>query len=300
MSSRWSLHHLEQRDLRLTLLPGIGGRLWDVSFQGNSLLFQNPDLEGLALENTPPSDLPTRSPQFGFPLWGGEKTWIAPDTSWANGAPFPALDSGRYQITSLSGSQIEMASSLCPISLLSVSRLVNLTSHNSWTIEHTVTNHGNRPRKTGIWSVMMLDTPSMIGVAAGKPEFHTVFGDPVGIVTSNQKCVTANCSRLQEFKIGAPNPTGISLIRCGEAGPWISCQTSPPQQDDRYAHQHPFEIFNSGDYAYCEAEWHSAARNLGSGETMSFLQTFRVWAHDEIRNTPSAQSDHEELLLCMS
>ncbi|AXT36264.1 hypothetical protein D1820_15475 [Phaeobacter sp. LSS9] len=300
MSFRWRVHHLEQSDLRLTLLPGIGGRLWDVSFQGNSLLFQNPDLDGLALEGTQPSDLPTRSPQFGFPLWGGEKTWIAPDTSWANGAPFPALDSGSYHITSMSGSQIVMASSICPISQLSVSRRVTLTSHNSWTIEHNATNHGTRPRPTGIWSVIMLDAPSMIGVVTGKPEFNTVFGEPNGIVTSSKTSVIANCARLQEFKIGVPNPNGTSLIRCGEAGPWMSCSVSPPEQGDQFAHQYPFEIFNSGDYAYCEAEWHSPTRHLESGETMSFHQAFRVWANDEILRTPSTQSDYEELLSCMS
>ncbi|WP_216825465.1 hypothetical protein [Kiloniella sp. EL199] len=147
---------------------------------------------------------------------------------------------------------------------------------------------------------MMLDTPSMIGVVTGKPEFHTVFGDPDGIVTSGQTCVVTDCARLQEFKVGLPNPNGNSLIRCSEAGPWISCSVSPPEQDHRFAHQYPFEIFNSGDYAYCEAEWHSPARNLGSGETMSFQQAFRVWADDENPNIPGTQSKSKELLSCMS
>lgn len=93
MSDRWHLVQLSKGGLKLTLLPGIGGRLWDVELDGHSLLFQNPDLVGFDIGNTPIEKLPTRSPQFAFPLWGGEKTWIAPDTFWANGAPFPALDS---------------------------------------------------------------------------------------------------------------------------------------------------------------------------------------------------------------
>lgn len=300
MSFRWRVQHLEQGKLRLTLLPGIGGRLWDINFRGKSLLFQNPDLDGLPFEDTQFSDLPTRSPQFGFPLWGGEKTWIAPDTSWANGAPFPALDSGPYQIRSKNGTHVEMVSAICPISHLSVSRRINLISGDGWTIEHGVTNHGTRPRSTGIWSVMMLDTPAKIGVDKGEAQASTVFGNPDDMVTSDQTCVVSDCYRLQEFKVALPNPGGSSLIRCGENGPWIGCSMTPPQQGDHYAHQHPFEVFNSGDYAYCEAEWHSPVRNLGSGETMNFKQAFRIWTNDEVFNAPEIHPANKELLSCMS
>ncbi|WP_253282775.1 hypothetical protein [Ruegeria sp. HKCCD7318] len=274
--------------------------MWDINFRGKSLLFQNPDLDGLPFEDIQPSDLPTRSPQFGFPLWGGEKTWIAPDTSWANGAPFSALDSGPYQVRSKSDTHIKLVSTICPISNLSVSRRITLSSNDRWSIEHSVTNHGTHPRPTGIWSVMMLDTPAKIGVDTGAAQASTVFGNPDEMVTSDQTCVVSDCSRLQEFKVGLPNPDGNSLIRCGENGPWIGCSVTPPQKSDQYAHQHPFEVFNSGDYAYCEAEWHSPLCNLGSGETMSFKQAFRVWTNDEVFNAQKKQSENKELLSCMS
>ena len=130
MSDRWSVLHLQEGDLQLTLLPGIGGRLWDVEFQGHSVLFQNSDLEGLAVDEARLTDLPTRSPQFGFPLWGGEKTWIAPDSAWTQGAPFPVLDSGAYEITTHGSTQIEMTSAICPVSHLSVTRRIAMTSSN--------------------------------------------------------------------------------------------------------------------------------------------------------------------------
>ena len=60
MPDRWSVLQLQQGDLQLTVLPGIGGRLWDVQVGGNSLLFQNPDLDGVKVENTRLADLPTR------------------------------------------------------------------------------------------------------------------------------------------------------------------------------------------------------------------------------------------------
>lgn len=300
MPDRWSTHHLQQNNLRLTLLPGIGGRLWDIDFQGRSLLFQNPDLKGLKLDDTCLADLPTRSPQFGFPLWGGEKTWIAPDASWTDGAPFPVLDSGPYQISSKSSTHIEMTSAICPDSHLSVSRRISLTSSKSWDIAHTVTNHGSAVRETGIWSVMMLKTPSKIGMAMDIPHFDPVFGNAEGIVAENSKSVVSNCTRLQEFKIGLPNPYGHTLIRCGQDGPLLLCSVPKPREHNQFAHRHPFEVFNSGDYAYCEAEWHSPVRTLAQNETMSFQQTFCFLTDGDGSQMPKAIKQDEEFLSCMS
>lgn len=112
---QWEIITLKLEDLKLDVLPGIGGRLWDIKIHGNSLLFQNPDLIGVSFDFNDMAALPTRSPQFGFPLWGGEKTWIAPDTLWSNGAPFPALDSGTYKVTSQDGTHLEMVLSLIHI-----------------------------------------------------------------------------------------------------------------------------------------------------------------------------------------
>jgi len=100
MLDRWATLKLQKDDLELIILAGIGGRLANLK------------------------DLPTRSPQFGFPLWGGEKTWIAPDKLWADNEPFSALDSGPYKITSYSVDHVAMASEICPISQLSVQRII--------------------------------------------------------------------------------------------------------------------------------------------------------------------------------
>ena len=114
MTDIWKQESLSSGDLDLVILPGIGGRLWDVRFQGHSLLFQNQDLLGFAPDLEELKDYPTRSPQFRFPLWGGEKTWIAPDTSWPSGAPYAALDSGPYETISAECNQITLRSPICP------------------------------------------------------------------------------------------------------------------------------------------------------------------------------------------
>ncbi|WP_240535005.1 hypothetical protein [Notoacmeibacter marinus] len=300
MSDRWAVLQLQMNDLDLTMLPGIGGRLWDVTFQGRSLLFQNPDLDGLPIDEANLAGLPTRSPQFGFPLWGGEKTWIAPDTSWTDGAPYPALDSGAYQVASSSDDHVEMTSPVCPICHLAVTRRITLKTANSWTIDHAVTNHGHSPRLTGIWSVMMIDAPARIGVAMENPTIHPVFGSAGPLVSRYRGCVVANCSRKQEFKVGLPNPGGETLIGFDKGELWMMCSVPKAEQGDRYAHRHPVEVFNSGDYAYCEAEWHSPAVKLMRGDTLNFQQEFRIWTDEDPSDAPESIITHEEFQSCMS
>lgn len=190
-----------------------------------------------------------------------------------------------------------MTSAICPLSHLSITRRVSLMSANSWTLDHGVTNHGAQTRPTGIWSVMMLDTPVNIGVSSGAPTFDTVFGSPDGMVDTHPTSVVATCTKKQEFKIGLPNPDGTTFIRCGQGGPWLTCSVPAAQGESKFAHHHPVEIFNSGDYAYCEAEWHSPMCDLKPGAALHFKQTFKVFS-----DIPTADglAHHKELVSCMS
>lgn len=300
MPEAWTEITLQDTDLELVILPGIGGRLWDVRYHGRSLLFQNPDLIGKTVDLSNLTGLPTRSPQFSFPLWGGEKTWIAPDTLWPENGPYPLLDSGRFQILSHSSQHVEMESQVCPISELSIRRRIALEGPDSWTIEHALTNHGAISRRAGIWSVMMFDTPASVAIPMETPQADTIFGDATGCMKEVQHGIVARCDRPQEFKLGLPNPDGATFIRCGEDGPTVMCNVPVPSLRDAYAHNHPFEIFNSGDYPYCEAEWHSPAQDILPTESLAFRQAFRIWSGTPAPQALSINSSSKELLSCMS
>jgi hypothetical protein len=304
MTDRWNVLSLKCGDLELLVLPGVGGRLWDVRFQGRSLLFQNPDLAGSAIDLTRLTSLPTRSPQFGFPLWGGEKTWIAPDSAWVAGAPFPELDSGDYAVLSADDRHVLMQSKTCPVSQFSVRRRIATGSAHEWTIEHSVTNEGTRMKDAGVWSVMMIDTPARIAVAMEVPGFEPVFGDAAGLVSKHAAGVVARCTKMQEFKIGLPNPDHRTLVKWDDGGPWLMCSVPETPEQDVFAHGHPVEVFNSGDYPYCEAEWHSPMKTLAPGETLEFFQTFRIWADGGPAPAPISKvwetAFHEGAASCMS
>ena len=259
------------------VLPGIGGRLWDIAVQGRSILFQNPDLVGAEPDLGRLRDLPTRSPQFGFPLWGGEKTWVAPDTGWPDGAPYPVLDSAPYDVVSASATRIAMQSGVCPVSRLRITRSIDLGPGAGWTIAHSIRNCGGGPRRAGVWSVMMLNHPTAIEIdPAG--EVSPVFGDPTGFVRQDGATLAVDCAAPGEFKVGLDVPSGDVLLvqGTGDAAIRLRCSTPAIEAADSFAHGHNFEVFNSGDYPYCEAEWHSPARLLAPGEAMTFAQEFSL------------------------
>ena len=299
-SDIWEETILSAGELDLVLLPGIGGRLWDIRLAGQSLLFQNPDLAQRALDVSSIGELPTRSPQFGFPLWGGEKTWIAPETDWPNGRPHTILDSGPYRIVKSTGRSIQMKSEACPTTGLVVSRELNLASSSKWTLTHSLGNQGNSSRRCGIWSVMMLEHPNSVGVPGTEIEIATVFDTHDGRVLHHDGGAIARCDGLSQFKVALSNPHGSSLIRAADRPIWLLCRTTPPKTDDRFAHGAPFEIFNSGDYNYSEAEWHSSLALLSPGDTRSFRQTFHIWEGDEGPPETRLTQSERKLMVCMS
>jgi hypothetical protein len=143
---------------------------------------------------------------------------------------------------------------------------------------------------------MMIDRPATIGVKMQNSGFQLVFGAVGNSVVELESGRIARCLAPQEFKIGLPNPDGKSLIKFGPNGPWLECCVPPPQPGEAYAHQYPFEVFNSKDYPYCEAEWHSPIALLQPNDIITYQQEFQLWADD----TTFFCIEREEMIRCMS
>lgn len=279
MNELWRVDTLSDGDLSLYFLPGIGGRLWDIVYRGQSLLFQNQDLVGLLPDIQNVHLLPTRSPHFKFPLWGGEKTWVAPDSAWINHAPHATLDSAPYEAHVIDGSCYAMQSAVCPQSQLQIRREIKLESAQQWTVQHTLTNRGTADCTAGIWSVMMLDRPVKIWVqTTASRSAVSVFGDHTGCIATHPSSTVFDCHRPQEFKTGLHNKSGTVIVSVGDTKKpvYLRCQTPQTLSEDLFAHGHNVEVFNSSDYEYCEAEWHSPASIIAPGHSQQFQQAFSV------------------------
>jgi len=279
----WATNILKYDDLELILVPDIGGRLMDVKYKGISLLFQNPDLLSYLPDLTRLAELPSRAKHLSFPLWGGEKTWIAPDVEWPDGAPHSALDSGAYAFESNDSQSASMHSPICPKSYLQINRTIDLRGSGHWTIRHQVVNKGLNPRLTGIWSVMMTRAPASYlfrPVSGDIPK--TVFGEPKMAFNCYEGIGQINCDERREFKLGIHPAKGITAARIPTSigTIWIVNTGCVLKHTDEYAHGHALEFYNSGHYNYGELEWHSPAAYLQPDQSYEFELGYKLIMED--------------------
>lgn len=275
----WTEETLRLGDLELKLVPAIGGRLMDAVYKGTSLLFQNPDLVTHLPDLMRLDQLPSRAPHIPFPLWGGEKTWIAPESDWPNGAPYAVLDSGAYTFSRDNNHSATMVSPTCPETGLQIKRVVTLSGADKWTIGHQVTNRGEVSRSVGLWSVSMTQSPASYFFRSQPGQSpRTLFGNPDNAVSFKEGIGQVACDSMREFKIGAHPTAGLAAARIPtEAGTfWLISRTDTPEETDNYAHGHALEFYNSGHYNYGELEWHSPMTNLQPGQSHSFELSHQV------------------------
>ncbi len=165
MENTWQETTLARGDLSLILMPSIGGRLMDVVYKGHSLLFTNPDLKGIHADSVTGelNTFPTRAKHVPFPLWGGEKTWLAPERYWQDKGPIPVLDSAAYHLEYVGSHSVKMTSPKNSDGLV-ITRTVSLseTVEGQFEIHHQITNQGVDEVKVGCWSVMILQRNATI------------------------------------------------------------------------------------------------------------------------------------------
>jgi hypothetical protein len=182
---------LERGDLRLGLVPELGGRLLSVRYRGVELLWRNADLLD---DDLRPRDGGVFRPNSGrmgdWVNYGGDKTWPAPQgwsgpDEWA-GPPDPVLDSGPY-LAYTSDDLVTMVSGADPRTGLKFSRTVALTD-DGYELRLSAKNTSARPVRWALWNVTQLPgggpvtaglrRPEVVALVAGTgtPEY-TVDGD---------------------------------------------------------------------------------------------------------------------------
>jgi hypothetical protein len=178
---------LERGDLRLGLVPELGGRLLSVRHGGVELLWRNPALLGDDLRG----DHAPNSGQLGdWVNYGGDKTWPAPQgwdrpDQWP-GPPDPVLDSGLYEAL-VDGDTVTMTSAPDPRTGLRLTRGVTILD-DGYRLDLRAENVSERPVRWALWNVTQfpgggevtagLRRPDVVALVAGTgtPEY-TVDGD---------------------------------------------------------------------------------------------------------------------------
>ncbi|GAB3140640.1 DUF4380 domain-containing protein [Amycolatopsis stemonae] len=160
---------LERGDLRLGLVPELGGRLLSVSRRGVELLWRNADLlaDDLRGEYAP------NSGRMGdWVNYGGDKTWPAPQgwsgpREWA-GPPDPVLDSGPYTAV-VDGDTVTMTSAPDPRTGLRLTRAITILD-DGYRLDLRASNTARHPVRWALWNVTQLPGGGTVTAGLARPD----------------------------------------------------------------------------------------------------------------------------------
>ena len=280
----WDAWTLSDGPLTLQVVPAVGGRLMGIQVAGTELCFVNPDLEGESASEDPET-WRRLCGSWSFPLWGGGKTWIAPQSAWPGGNPHRDLDSGPYQVVERwcrSGSAgLELLSPVCRQTGLQLRRRLCLEAGTgSWTVTQTLHNPSAAAVTCGLWDVLMLRRPGEVrldlepGLAQAGPREITGMGGLADLGRAGLLAVADGQVRVQvreprEFKLGVAGATGAIEARLElPEGRFRYWRTVPAPAAAAYAHGHPAEVFNAPALPYFEVESHSPLATLPAGGSL--------------------------------
>jgi hypothetical protein len=281
----WDSWHIQNGALELVLVPQVGGRIIGMIWRGHDLSFTLPELEGKVEELSGVQDLNAKKRKMGFPLWGGDKTWLAPQTRWTDGVPFLDLDSGPYELEVVQpgpeAAVVRMTSRVCRETGIQVTRTVSLAAGSQeWTVTHQLSNHSSQNAHWGVWDVNMLLRPGKVylprradslfpeGVKtfAGEGESTQVRDQVVGILGS---LAVITCTEPPAFKFGVDAKEGwmLGVVEVADLGLVGYRKAVPASLDKTYGHGCIAEVYNSDRYPYFEMEIHGPIVCLRPGKS---------------------------------
>jgi hypothetical protein len=290
----WRALWLRGADFALALVPEVGGRIFGVEWRGQQLAFANPDLAGRVENVAACGDWRARKRDLGLVLWGGDKTWLAPQSRWTDGAPFLDLDSGAYAVdieTAPSGSiAVRLTSPVCRESGMQIERLVSVApGETGWRVTHVLRNRSSGAVAWAPWIVAMYRRPAQVflptradsaypdGVKTypEEGEASDIRGEVVARVGDLARI---DCSGNRRFKFGTDAAVGtafaaLDMPDLGRIGIRKEVPTFHPRP---YAHGCVAEVFNSEQYPYFEVELHGPVVELGAGESFALEETVQL------------------------
>lgn len=270
----WPALSLGAAELELILLPAPGGRLISLRFRGVELLYRDPCLRQIA-----PSKAKAAYGDPGFPLWGGDKTWIAPQSDWSNGKPFVDLDAGEYSVQEeVDG--VLMRSPICAQSGLQLQRRLQLSAPATLNLEESIVNHGAATRRCGVWNVSQFLRPAQVFLPAPIDHIIAYSGEGQSVELKASRVTPAaeawsaiDCKTAAHFKFGCRSPRGAAYALFDGR---IACERSfETDGQAQFAHGANHEVYNSPDRNYLELESHGPCVDLQPGETTKLQQRWR-------------------------
>ena len=290
----WRALWLRGPGFALALVPEVGGRIMGIEWRGRQLAFANPDLAGRTEQLATVVDVRARKRALGFPLWGGDKTWLAPQARWTDEAPFLDLDSGAYEVSiedAPAGScEVRLTSPVCRESSMQIERCIRVAPGTpGWQVTHELRNCSSGTVAWAPWIVAMfrrlaqvfLPTradstyPDGVKTYADEGESRDVrsrvvtrVGDGGTHRLHRESPLQVRHRRGSRHGTRRARPSGRRSGRDPEAGAHFS--PSP------YAHGCVAEVFNSAEHPYFELELHGPVVELAPGGSFALEESVRL------------------------
>jgi len=294
----WKCYRITVGDLSLTVAPEIGGRIISLTHQGEELLFVEKEHQGETFDFSKVEGLRAEKRRIGFRVWGGDKTWVAPQKEWWEGTPPLELDAGKYELR-LEGSGFMMISPVCRETGLQVIRRVNVEKTGVVSLRQELVNKGKDTVLKGIWNVTQLLRPTDIYLPASKSQLRSYHEEDLTlptheiVVCEDEGWCKVPCRDNTLFKFGGIIDAGAILaLKESKKGSLAFLKTFDIDMDAKYVHSSSIEIFNALDHEYCEVEVHAPSMHLKAGERYQHSQQ---WLVKRFSGTPSPDEIFEKM-----
>lgn len=256
-----------------------------MNWRGHELCFTQPEREGHVENTSSVEDVHARKREMGFPLWGGDKTWLAPQTRWTDGVPFLDLDSGPYDLTiehtGTEATIVQMTSQVCRETGVQITRTVMMPSGTrEWIVLHQLRNHSSKDVQWGVWDVAMVLRPGTVYLprhpASRYPNGVKTFEEEGESIQVRDKVMeelgnlaVVRCAETKAFKFGVDAEDGwmLGILDVRGLGLVGYRKRVPVHADKPYGHGCIAEVYNSDRYPYFEMEIHGPVVSLKPGET---------------------------------
>ncbi len=278
----WRGLRLTAGDVSLVITPDIGGRIMSLTFRGEELFYVHTDEAGVPFDLSGIEDLAVFKAGFGFRLFGGDKTWVAPEQDWLHRSPPVDLDAGRYALEQRDGTCV-MTSPVCRETGLAVVRRVRLEDNGTVRLEEEFLNTTGCPLLKGIWNVTQIVRPFDVYLPADPSAIRSYYledptlPDPGQVVEPQGDWSRIRCRSSVCFKFGGiPRAGRVFVVRPSGDGSLAFAREFELSAGGQYAHRSAVEVFNSSRFPYGELELHAPLRPIPPGGAERFRQSWRL------------------------
>lgn len=282
--SGWRGIALSLGELRLVVVPDIGGRVLSMEYGGQEIFFVQAEHTGEVFDFSQVADLLAEKRRLGHRLWGGDKTWVSPQRDWQGGVPPLELDAGKYDYQ-ITDDGVHMISPICRETGLRIERVVRMPEQHRVVLTESLTNHSDAVVRRGLWTVTQCRRPWSVSFPAASVRAYAEEGESLALESRIVKPVglgwwQVQCDDALHFKYGALASRGVIVARAPRSGvagrDLVFTRIFNTDPCLPYAHDASVEVYNSREYDYLEIEIHAPLESLQPGQSVVQTQEWHV------------------------